>query len=344
MPTASTAIIGRRDPIVSGDVAHTPSFELVVPHRRPTTSASRPAPPLGNGVPVLLRTPPENGIGNLYFAVTGFCRAAHRRPATEPARRFVVAGVQVDRPDPALYVPLAAGHLRLRQGHLRHLRRPRGRARELRRARLRLGRRERPRTSSPGPRATYETRSRPLPGLACARRTCHRLALPRCYFPGEPSRSSVPRRGRRGARSTAPPRAAARGTIADPLVAGRPAIDRRPGSAHPAAGRATPRSSAACATPTASSELVAARPAAGRVRQLGDARPGRLARARRPHGPGPRRALHRALRRRRDAARPTRPIAIVQQVFGGRHHLSPSPTTRPSPWPTSSTPASAPRR
>ena len=104
-PVNEHDIIARRDPIVSSDIAHTPSFELsflteTLDHRDQARSL------LGNGVTVLLRTPPEDGIGNLYFAVTDYKEQRIVTDATPPARRFVVNGRQVQRPDPGLYVPL----------------------------------------------------------------------------------------------------------------------------------------------------------------------------------------------------------------------------------------------
>jgi hypothetical protein len=98
-------IIARRDPIVSSDIAHTPSFELsfttdTLDQRDQARSL------LGNGVPALLRTPPEDGIGNLYFAVLDYKEQRIVTPATVPARMFVVNGRQVQRPDPDLYKPL----------------------------------------------------------------------------------------------------------------------------------------------------------------------------------------------------------------------------------------------
>jgi hypothetical protein len=98
-------IIARRDPIVSSDIAHTPSFELsfttdTLDQRDQARSL------LGNGVPVLLRTPPEDGIGNLYFAVLDYKEQRIVTAGTVPDRVFVVNGRQVQRPDPSLYKPL----------------------------------------------------------------------------------------------------------------------------------------------------------------------------------------------------------------------------------------------
>jgi hypothetical protein len=106
-PIAATAheIITRRAPIVSSDIAHTPSFELsVLTETLDDRDQARSI--LGNGVPVLLRTPPEDGIGNLYFSVLGFSEQRLVPAGTVPGRRFVVSGRQVQRPDPLLYAPI----------------------------------------------------------------------------------------------------------------------------------------------------------------------------------------------------------------------------------------------
>src|SRR5262245_3172836 len=61
-------VLNRRTPIFAGDVAHTPTFELTFSTAN-EDARQRARATLGNGVPVLLRTPPEQGVGNLYFAV-----------------------------------------------------------------------------------------------------------------------------------------------------------------------------------------------------------------------------------------------------------------------------------
>jgi hypothetical protein len=104
VPAGVHEIIARRGPIVSSDVAHTPAFELsfltATLDQRDLARAI-----LGNGVPVLLRTPPENGIGNLYFSVLEFAEQRIVTTGTVPDRRFTVSGRQVERPDPDLYAP-----------------------------------------------------------------------------------------------------------------------------------------------------------------------------------------------------------------------------------------------
>lgn len=97
-------VLNRRTPIVTSDIARAPKFELNLltetdVEREKTRAA------LGNGVPILLRTPPENGIGSVYFVPTNWREQRIVNQATLQDRRFVISAVQVDRPDPILYVP-----------------------------------------------------------------------------------------------------------------------------------------------------------------------------------------------------------------------------------------------
>lgn len=98
-------VLNRRTPIVTSDIARAPSFELSLltetDGEREKTRAA-----LGNGVPILLRTPPENGIGSVYFIPTDWKEQRIITLATVQDRRFVISCVQVDRPDPILYVPV----------------------------------------------------------------------------------------------------------------------------------------------------------------------------------------------------------------------------------------------
>ena len=97
-------VLTRRDPVVVSDVAWTWTSELrfvtlTDEDREGAHSA------LGNGVPVLLKSPPERGVGNAYLSVPTWSEGRISRIATAVERRFVCAVVQVQRPDPALYVP-----------------------------------------------------------------------------------------------------------------------------------------------------------------------------------------------------------------------------------------------
>jgi hypothetical protein len=104
VPADAHEIISRRGPIVTSDIAHTPAFELSF-LTATLADRDRARAALGNGIPVLLRTPPEDGIGNLYFSVLGFREQRIVTQGTVADRRFVVAGRQVERPDPGLYAP-----------------------------------------------------------------------------------------------------------------------------------------------------------------------------------------------------------------------------------------------
>jgi len=105
VPASVHEIITRRSPIVTSDIAHTPAFELsVLTETLDDRDQCRAI--LGNGVPVLLRTPPQDGIGNLYFSVLGFHEQRIVTDGTVADRRFVVTARQVQRPDPLLYAPI----------------------------------------------------------------------------------------------------------------------------------------------------------------------------------------------------------------------------------------------
>ncbi|HEY3188822.1 MAG TPA: hypothetical protein VGJ70_15175, partial [Solirubrobacteraceae bacterium] len=108
-PTPNTVheVITRRSPIVTTDIAHTAELEVSF-LTASDDERERARALLGNGVPVLLRTPPEDGIGNMYLAVLGFREQRIVAPATTTDRRFVVSARHVARPDPALFAPLAA--------------------------------------------------------------------------------------------------------------------------------------------------------------------------------------------------------------------------------------------
>lgn len=105
VPAAVHKVIGRRAPIVTSDYAQTPTFQLVfatgTDDEREQARAT-----LGNAMPVLVRTPPEQGVGNLYLSVLGWTETRPSRLALHADRVFTVQAVQVDRPDPALFVPV----------------------------------------------------------------------------------------------------------------------------------------------------------------------------------------------------------------------------------------------
>lgn len=101
-------IAGRRDPVVTSDVAGTPEFELTFATFNFPGGPDAVQNALGSGNPVLLRTPPEQGPGNLYFSVLGWTEERISAISLYPERRYVVKGVQVMRPDPSIFVPIGA--------------------------------------------------------------------------------------------------------------------------------------------------------------------------------------------------------------------------------------------
>lgn len=107
VPASVHEVITRRTPIVTSDVAHTPSLELSI-LTVTDDDRERARALLGNGVPVLLRTPPEDGVGNMYLSILGFKEQRIVKRGTVTDRRFVISARQVARPDPDLYDPISA--------------------------------------------------------------------------------------------------------------------------------------------------------------------------------------------------------------------------------------------
>jgi hypothetical protein len=118
VPVGVHKVIGRRAPIVLSDVAGYPSFELDFSTssdaERELARAS-----LGQGIPLLLKTPPEQGVGNVWLSVLSWAEQRPSRIAMAPDRRFNVKAQQVERPDPALVVPVTsiATYLDVREGY-----------------------------------------------------------------------------------------------------------------------------------------------------------------------------------------------------------------------------------
>lgn len=105
IPTGVHKVIGRRAPIVATDLAQTPSFDVAL-LTATDLERDQARATLGDGISVLLRTPPELDIGNLYFAVLGWAEQRIVRDGTVSDRRFLVQGQEVERPDPKLFVPV----------------------------------------------------------------------------------------------------------------------------------------------------------------------------------------------------------------------------------------------
>jgi hypothetical protein len=105
-PVGVHRVLERRAPVVTSDLAWTPTGELVfVTFDELADEKVRGC--LGNGVPVLLRTLPEQGVGNAYLVLTSWRSSRVSRIATRPERRWTCATVQVDRPDARVFVPTA---------------------------------------------------------------------------------------------------------------------------------------------------------------------------------------------------------------------------------------------
>jgi hypothetical protein len=99
VPTGVHNVIGRTAPIVTSDVSKAPTFELafVTPSLAARDKARA---TLSSGHPVLLRTPPEHGVGELYLSVLSWIEQRPSRVATVTDRRFIVSGQEVDAPAP----------------------------------------------------------------------------------------------------------------------------------------------------------------------------------------------------------------------------------------------------
>lgn len=105
-PQGVHRILGRRTPIVTSDLRWTPSGRLVL-LTLDTASARRVRDALGSSSPLLFRSTFERGVGNMYVLPSGVVEQRTSRIADEPSRRWLVDVVEIDRPDPSLYVPLA---------------------------------------------------------------------------------------------------------------------------------------------------------------------------------------------------------------------------------------------
>lgn len=106
VPSGIHRVLDRRAPVVVALPGWTPETELVV-LTDDLEQRDRARYLFGSGYPFLLRTPSEQGVGNIYFALSQFVEERFLTLGTAAERRFRVACVQVERPDPEIYVPLA---------------------------------------------------------------------------------------------------------------------------------------------------------------------------------------------------------------------------------------------
>jgi len=97
-------VLNRRAPVMTSLPAWTPTSELIV-LTDTLLERDQVRSLLGAGYPFLLRTTPELGVGNIYFGVTDFVEERFLSLGRAPQRRFRVAVVQVERPDPGLFAP-----------------------------------------------------------------------------------------------------------------------------------------------------------------------------------------------------------------------------------------------
>jgi hypothetical protein len=106
VPSGVHRVLDRRSPVVTALIAGTPEAELaVLTETLDERDALRAL--LGSGYPFLVRTTPSEGIGNMYLAAQEFVEERFLTLGAQPERRFRISCVQVERPNPAIYVPLA---------------------------------------------------------------------------------------------------------------------------------------------------------------------------------------------------------------------------------------------
>ena len=99
VPVGVHPVIGRPAPIVTSDVAKTPTFQLVFV-TEDDAARDKARATLSAGLPVQLVTPPEQGVGTLTFVVTGWTEQRPSRISLAQDRRFVVTGQEVEAPAP----------------------------------------------------------------------------------------------------------------------------------------------------------------------------------------------------------------------------------------------------
>jgi hypothetical protein len=104
-PAGVIRVLDRRAPVLVTLPAFTPDAELVL-LTDTLAERDRVRDALGAGYPVLLRTVPEQGVGNMYLGVTDFKEARIQTLGDKPARQFTVDVVQVERPNAAVFAPV----------------------------------------------------------------------------------------------------------------------------------------------------------------------------------------------------------------------------------------------
>jgi hypothetical protein len=98
-------VLNRRAPVLVTLPAWTPEGELVLlTETLDERDALRAL--LGEGYPILVRTIPEQGVGNIYLGVTDFKEERLLSLGDRPQRRFTIAVVQVERPAAHVFQPI----------------------------------------------------------------------------------------------------------------------------------------------------------------------------------------------------------------------------------------------
>jgi hypothetical protein len=109
VPSGVHRVLDRRSPVVTALIAWSPTTQLIF-LTETLDERNQARALLGTGYPFLVRTTPEQGIGNAYLALTEFVEERFLTLGEQPERRFRVASVIVERPDPSIYVPVAPNH------------------------------------------------------------------------------------------------------------------------------------------------------------------------------------------------------------------------------------------
>ena len=121
IPVGVHRVLDRPAPVLTSLPAWTPTTELIVLDGHARGARPNPARCSGRGYPFLLRTDPAQGIGSVYFGVTEFVEERILTSGYAAQRRFRAACVEVERPDPFIYVPLAPNTYANVKAHLRDL-------------------------------------------------------------------------------------------------------------------------------------------------------------------------------------------------------------------------------
>jgi hypothetical protein len=105
VPSGVHRVLDRRAPVVTAQPAFSPSMDVIfLTDTQDERDAARYL--LGTGFPFLIRTTPEQGIGNAYVSPLSFVEERFLTLGAQPERRFRASCVTVERPDPSVYTPV----------------------------------------------------------------------------------------------------------------------------------------------------------------------------------------------------------------------------------------------